>query len=55
MLELLDDSISIEAIAGEWKVKISFILKNLNKLLLYYAKQSEDEAVPAQQQPDLNS
>jgi hypothetical protein len=41
MIELLDESISIEAVAGEWKVKVFLILKNLNKLILNATKQSE--------------
>jgi hypothetical protein len=40
MIELLDESISIEAIGGEWKVKIFLILKNLNKLILNGTKVS---------------
>jgi len=45
----LDESISIEGIAGEWKVKIFLILKNLNKLFLNLAKKPEEEinTVPA--------
>jgi hypothetical protein len=49
MIELLDESISIEAIGGEWKVKIFLILKNLNTLILNGTKVSPTTEHPQQE------
>ena len=36
LLELLDDSIIVQANAGEWKGVVQLKLKNINKLLLSF-------------------
>lgn len=43
LLELIDGNVTVEGTAGEWKAKVFLRLKNINQILLKYAKYDASE------------